>query len=111
MEMAAEDPPVGVQLVEDDPAQVGQERSPGGPAAEDAHVEHVGIGDDDPRELLADERPLCRRSVAVVDLAAGRAGREAGLLGEVDELVALVLAERLQGEEEQAVPCAAAYRL
>ncbi len=34
MEMAAEDPAVGVELVEHDPAQVGQERPPAGPVAE-----------------------------------------------------------------------------
>jgi hypothetical protein len=109
VEVAAEDAAVGMQLVEDDPAQVGEERSPGGPAPEDAEVEHVGVRDDDPRELLADERPLRRRSVAVVDLA--DVGREPGLFRQMDELAALVLPQRLQGKEEEAVTRLAARRL
>jgi hypothetical protein len=45
-EVRAEDTAVGVELVDDDVAQVGEEARPARVVREDARVEHVGVGDE-----------------------------------------------------------------
>ena len=45
--MRAEDAPVDVHLVDDDDAQGGEERCPPRVLRQDAHVQHVGVGEDD----------------------------------------------------------------
>src|SRR6185295_10496331 len=91
MEVAAEDAPVGVELVEHDPTEIREERTPGGPVAEEAEVQHVRIGDHDARKAAPDRRALGRRGVAVVDLAPGLFRPEPAGGRDVAELPALVL--------------------
>ena len=63
--MAAEDAPIGVQLVDDDDLDLLEELEPLGVMGEDRRVEHVRVGDD---HLAGrpDGRPDGRRRVAVV---------------------------------------------
>ena len=92
--VAAEHPPQGVQLVDDDVAQPQEERRPARVRRQDPHVEHLGVGEDDVG-VVADPRPLVERGVAVV-----RRGHEVG-----DQPLAegaqLVLGEGLGGEDQQ----------
>ncbi len=61
--------PVGVRLVDDDPAQAGEEVSPVAVVGQDADVEHVGVGEDQVR-AAPDLRPVVARRIAVVDRVA-----------------------------------------
>ena len=45
--MAAEDAAIGMQLVDDDDAQLLEELEPLGVVGQDRRVEHVRVGDDD----------------------------------------------------------------
>ncbi len=65
-DVRAEDPPVGVALVDDDVAQGAQEGGPARVGREDAAVQHVGVGEDEVG-VLADPFALLDRGVAVVD--------------------------------------------
>ena len=87
-DVRAEDAAVGVRLVDDDPAEVGDEVAPALVVGQQADVEHVGVGEDEV-VAAADRRALLARRVAVVDrlAQAGRAQR--------GELARLVLGERL----------------
>ena len=62
----AEDPAVGVRLVDDDPAESGEEIPPALVVREDAHAQHVGVREDEVR-APADRRAVVSRGVAVVD--------------------------------------------
>jgi hypothetical protein len=79
--------------------------------AEDPDVQHVGIGDQHPRQPLADRPALRRRRVAVVDLAPSPIVVEAGVRGQPPQLAALVLAERLEREQEQPPSRPSGHRL
>ena len=74
----AEHPAVGVGLVDDHAAQVGEEVSPALVVRQHRHVEHVRVGEHQVR-AAPDPRAIVPRRVAVVDrvaeLAAGRAPR------------------------------------
>ncbi len=75
-DVRAEDAAVGVRLVDDDPAEVGEEVAPALVVGQDPDVEHVGVGEDEV-VAAADRRALLARRVAVVDrlAQAGRAQR------------------------------------
>ncbi len=87
-DVGAEDAAVGVGLVDDDPAEVGEEVAPALVVGQDADVQHVRVGEDEVA-AAADRRPLLARRVAVVDRLAqpGRAQRA--------QLARLVLGQRL----------------
>ena len=79
-------------LVNDHPAEVGEEVAPALVVGEDGHVQHVRVGQDQVC-LAADGRPLLPRGVAVVDrLAQSRRAQLAQLAG-------LVLGQSLGGVE------------
>ena len=83
-----------MQLVDDDVAQAQQERGPPIVRGEDAHVQHLGVGQHDVG-VRADPRPFVGGGVAVV----GR-GDEVGHQP-LAEAAELVLRERLGGEHQQ----------
>ena len=96
-DVAAEHAPVGVQLVDDDVAQLLEQLEPLGVVRQDRRVEHVRVG----HHHLAgrpDGRPDRGRRVAVVRR---RRDRQAGGRRELAELGHLVLSERLGREQEQ----------
>ena len=96
-DVAAEHAAVGVQLVDDDVAELLEQLEPLGVVGQDRRVEHVRVGDHD----LAgrpDRRADRRRRVAVV--GRGR-DRQPGRRRQLAELGHLVLAERLGREQEQ----------
>jgi hypothetical protein len=64
--VGAEDAAVHVRLVDDDVAQVREDVSPTVVVREHAHVEHVGVREDDVRPL-PDLPTALARCVAVVD--------------------------------------------
>ena len=64
-DVAAEDAPVGVHLVEYDVAQAAEEAHPAGVVRQDTQVQHIGVGDEDAR-LVADGGAVTLRRVAVV---------------------------------------------
>ena len=97
-DVRAEDPAVGVDLVEDDVRQVREEGLPLRVEGQHPDVEHVRVGDHDVRRHGADLRAPVRRGVAVVDLG-GDAPLEAARRGELAERAELVLLERLDREE------------
>jgi hypothetical protein len=90
----AEDAPVGVSLVDDDPAEVRQEVTPALVVGKDPDVEHVGVGEDQVR-APADLRPIVTGRVAVVDRVPELAQPE------LRELAGLVLSQRLRRVEVQ----------
>ena len=95
--MPAEDPAVGMQLVDHDDAELLEQLEPLRVVGEDRAVEHVGVRDHD-LAGCPDGRPDRRRRVAVV----GRGDdRQPGRRGELAELRDLVLAEGLGREEHQ----------
>ncbi len=87
-DVGAEDAAVGVGLVDDDPAEVGEEVAPALVVGQDADVQHVRVGEDEVA-AAADRGALFARRVAVVDrlAQAGRAQRA--------QLARLVLGQRL----------------
>ncbi len=93
--VAAEDPAVGVRLVDDDEAQLFEELVPLRVVRQDGGVEHVRVGDHDlagGADRLADGR----RRVAVVD---ARREVDACRLGEGTQAGQLVLSEGLGREQ------------
>ena len=130
-QVGAEDPPVDVELVDDDVLEVREELLPLRVVGEDPGVEHVGVRDDDVA-LPADRLPgvvggvpvvgvgldvglhLADQAVDLVHLVLGEGlGREevegAGLrlfedLLEDREVVAEGLAARRRGDEDDALP-------
>ncbi len=105
VEVAAEDAAVGVQLVEDDPAEIAQQALPALPVAEHPEVQHVRVADQHPRRVVPDPLALAARAVAVVDR--GEAVAETGATGKRLQLGPLVLTQGLQRIEEQGAPTAA----
>ena len=93
--MAAEHAAIGVQLVEDDVAQVFEDARPLRVVRQDAGVQHVRVREDDVAAFANGFARVAGR-VAVV-------GEDAELIvearGEVVELGELILRERLGGEE------------
>jgi hypothetical protein len=90
----AEDPAVHVRLVDDDVAQVVQNVAPAVVVRQDAHVEHVRVGQDQVRPLADLPAPFARR-VAVVDR-----GLEA-LQPQLRQRAGLILGERLRRVQVQ----------
>ena len=87
--VGAEHAAVGVRLVHHHPGQVGQEIAPGTVIGQDAHVQHVGVGEDEVG-ARADRAPFLARRVAVVDGVTQEAAAERG------QLAGLVLGQRLR---------------
>ena len=87
-DVGPEHAPVGVGLVDDHPPEAGEEVAPALVVGQDAHVEHVGVGEDQVR-ATPDLRAVVARGVAVVDRVAKL--RQA----ERRQLPRLVLGERL----------------
>ena len=94
-DVAAEEPAVGVQLVDDDELQVLEELEPLRVVREDRRVEHVRVGDDD-LAGRADDAAHVGRRVAVVGV---RLEADLGGVGQRAQLDELVRRERLGGEE------------
>ena len=94
-QMAAEHPAVGVHLVDHDEAQVLEELGPLRVVGEDARMEHVRVRDDDVRPG-ADAAPGVARGVPVVDVGADVLPEQ---ILQIEDLLLLVLRERLGGEE------------
>ena len=90
--VGAEHAAVDVRLVDDDPGEVGQHVAPGLVVGEHAHVEHVGVREDQVR-AAADRGALLLRRVAVVD----RVAQE--LRAQARQRARLVLGERLRRVE------------
>ena len=96
-DVPAEHAPIGVELVDDDVAELLEEQEPLGVMGQDRGIEHVRVGRDDlPR--APDRRPDRCRRVAVVGR---RRDLQPGGARKLRELRDLVLAERLRREEEQ----------
>ncbi len=81
--VTSEDPPVGVQLVDDDEAKALPERLPLGVVGKQGVMKHVRVGEQNVRRILADLRSLIRGGVAVVNAGAEndgalKAGEEGG---------------------------------
>src|SRR3989441_9246660 len=93
-EMAAEDAPVRVELVDDDIAKILEERRPFRMVREDPRVEHVGVRQHEIRPR-ADGTPRVLGRVAVV----GEHPHLGQALRQRLELRELVLGERLRREE------------
>ena len=94
-DVAAEDAPVGVRLVDDDETELLEELEPLRVVGQDGRAQHVRVGD---HHLagLADDGPDGRRRVTVVD---GRGEVHLRQRREVAELRQLVLAQSLGGKE------------
>ncbi len=94
-DVAAEDAPVGVGLVDDHVAQLLEELEPLGVVGQDGAAQHVRIAQHHLASLAHDGPDGCRR-ISVVD-----GGREvhAGQARQIAELGQLILAECLGGEE------------
>ena len=92
-------------------AELARKRLPVPRVGEDAEVEHVGVGDQNPRRSAADRRALRRRRVAVVDRAGQPSASRPAACASVSELAALILAQRLEREEEERPPGSAGERL
>ena len=93
-EVAAEDAAVGVQLVDDDVAEVLEEVHPLGVVRQDARVQHVGIGQHEVG-ARAHRAPRVLRRVAVV----GEHPHVGQRLGQLHQLGELVLGQRLGREQ------------
>ncbi len=98
MEMTAEDAPIGVELVEHQPAQVAEKRRPLRPPSEDSDMKHVGVRDQDAGGNALDPPSILLGSVAVEN--GGRAGHLGGG-GETVDLLLLIATERLERVQEQ----------
>ena len=80
-------------LIDDDDREVGEQHLPCGMVGQDAHMEHVGVGQHDVG-IAADVRARLARGVAVVDRGANALGQP-----EARQRARLVLGERLGGVE------------
>ncbi len=98
--LAAEEAAIGVELVDDDELEAGEELAPARVVGQDPGVQHVRVGQDDV-PALADGGPLARRRIPVVgvDLDA-----EWQLLDEGGQLRQLVLCQRLGRKQVQGSP-------
>ena len=96
-QVAAEDAAVGVQLVDDDVAQVFEQTRPARVVRQDAGVQHVGIGQDDVA-FFTDGFAGVGRSVTVVSENAETVFEA---LIQIVEFRELILCERFGGEEVQ----------
>jgi hypothetical protein len=94
-DVAAEDAPVRVRLVDDEVTELLEELEPLGVVRQDGRAEHVRVGDDH-LAGLAHDRADGRRRIAVVD---GRREVQPREARQVAELGQLVLAQRLGGEQ------------
>ncbi len=97
--VATEHAPVRVQLVQHDELQVAKEVRPARVVRQDAHVKHVGVGDDD-AALAPDLRTLAGGCVAVIDIERDlHPGVERAY--QLAKRRRLILRERLRREEVQ----------
>jgi len=97
--MAAEHAAVLVHLIDDHVAQRGKEPAPARMGRQDAHMEHIRIGDDD-ASAVTRARTLARRRIAIVG---GRRPGQAKGLEPRGQNGQLVVGERPGGEEIQRV--------
>ena len=96
-DVGAEDPLIGVQLIQDDEPQSLPERLPGSVVREKREVQEVGVADENLGRIGLELRPAVGRRVAVQDLGPdARSPRE-----ELPEGLQLVLLQRLGGKQEQ----------
>ena len=95
-QVTAEDPSIGVQLVDHHVAEVLEEVHPLGVMRQDARVQHVGVGQDEIRPCPHRAARVLRR-VAVISVHAHVRER----LGELRQLRQLILGESLGGKEVQ----------
>ena len=96
-DVRAEDPLVGVQLVQDDEPQLLPERLPGRVVREKRQVQEIGVADENLGRIGLELRPAVGRRVAVQDL-----GPDAGpAREELPQGLELVLLERLGGKQEE----------
>ena len=86
-----------MRLVDDDPAEVGENVPPALVVGKDPDVEHVGVGEDEVG-AAADRRPIIAGGVAVVDRVAEL--KEA----ELRQLPRLILSESLGRVEIEGAP-------
>ena len=93
-EVAAEDAPIGVELVDDDVAEILEEVHPLGVMRQDSRVEHVGIGQHQVG-ACAHRAPRVLRRVAVISVHAHVGQR----LGQRRQLGQLILGQRLGREQ------------
>jgi hypothetical protein len=96
-DVAAEDPAIGMHLVDDDVAQPREKGLPAIMVGQDARVHHVRVGDDD-ATAPPDGAPRIGRCVAVIGVCGDGGARPRG---EGVELGDLVVRERLRREEIQ----------
>ena len=96
-QVAAEDAPVGVQLVDDDVAEVGEQLHPAGVMGQHPGVQHVRVGDHDVAGLT-NRLASADRCVAVIGV-----GLEVDLhlADEAVQLGQLVLGQRFGGKQIQ----------
>ena len=98
-DVRAEHAAIGVCFVDHHERQVAEKTGPRGVVGQDAHVEHVGVAQDQ-AGTLADRRPCRRRGVSVV-----RGGEDRAALGQVSrkrpERAELVVGQGLGGEQVQ----------
>ena len=66
-QVASEDAPVGVDLVQDNEREVFEQGFPSSMVRQNAPVQHVGVGEKDVGWLLADLFSLVGRGVAIID--------------------------------------------
>ena len=96
-DVRAEDPLIGMQLIQDDEPQLLPERLPGPVVREKRQVQEVGVADENLGRIGLELRPAVGRRVAIQDLGPdARPLRE-----ELPEGLQLVLLERLGGKQEQ----------
>jgi hypothetical protein len=96
-DVAAEDPAIRVQFVDDDDPELLEQLEPLRVVRQDRRMEHVRVGHDH-LAGTSDRGPDGRRRIPVV----GRGGhRQAGRSGKLGELGDLILTEGLRGEDVQ----------
>ena len=96
--VGAEDPPVGVELVDDDEPKLSKVGLPVGVVGEDAEMQHIGVRNEHRRRGGRDFSPTPAGGVAVVN------GRRDGWVSrhrgdELLENLLLVLLQRFEGKE------------
>src|SRR5207248_4327923 len=99
--VAAEQPAVGVKLVDDDKAQVLEKLEPLRVVRKDRGVEHVRVGDDH-LSCTADNAAHVGRCVAVVGV---RLETDVGRIGEGPQLNQLVRGQGLGGKDVERPSC------
>ena len=91
----AEDAAIGVHLIQHHPAQAGEESGPVGVVGENAHVEHVGVGEHD-ASVASDLSSDPRGGIAVVGV--GPDLRACSVQPAI-QLIQLIVGQSLGGEE------------